>query len=209
MNSPEFLQKQFNLINGTLHIVVEPLTDEQWLGRPVAGGNRAAFTALHLVRALDAHLHTVYRGVPEVASQEPWASHPAIGRPGVGIGLTLEEADAVAVGVSKEDLLAYADAVRASGHAWLKQLDQAELEREPDFKGNAERGPAIYREPPYLENWPVGPPLNSRPEKPLWLLLTTIVMHSCQHLGEIEIAAQAVERAAEAPDRRATSLSMM
>lgn len=209
MNSPELVQKQLNLANGTLHLLVEPLTDEQWLGRPVEGGNLVAFTAWHLNRVLDAHFHTVYRGVPEVAAAEPWSSHPALSHPGVGIGLTLEAADALARSLTKADLLAYADAVRAAAVAWLKQLDPAEFDREPDLEGNRHRGPAVYRDGLYLQFWPLGPPLNTRPDKPLWLLIATILLHTHQHLGEIELAAQVVERAAPTGRRREGGLALI
>ena len=195
MKTPEFLKKQHNLINGTLHLLIEPLSDEQWLGRPLPDGNLVAFTAWHLVRVLDSQIHTVYRGLPELQAQEPWSSIPALAHPGVGIGLTLEEADAIGRSLSKQDLLAYAGAVRASAGAWLDGLDEADLDVMPDLEGNRARGPAVYRTGPYLRFWPLGPPLDARPEKPLWLLISAgTLLHSYQHMGEIEIAAQAVER---------------
>lgn len=209
MNTPEFLKKQHNLINGTLHLLLEPLSDEQWLGRPLPGGNLVAFTAWHLVRVLDAQVHTVYRGLPELQSLEPWSSIPALAQPGVGIGLTLEEADAIGRSLSKQDLLAYADAIRAAAGAWLDGLEEADLDVMPDLEGNRAKGPEVYRTGPYLEFWPLGPPLNQRPDKPLWLLVSAgMLLHSYQHMGEIEIAAQAVERAAGGA-RRAGGLALI
>ena len=209
MDAVQFLKKQMNLVNATLHLMVEPLSDEQWTERSLPGFNLVSFTSWHLVRVLDAEVHTVCRGVPEVASASPWSSIPALAHPGVGIGLSLEEADALGRSLSRSDLLGYADAVRSSVNDWLGDLDRAELDRSPDFAANLARGPEVYRGEAYANVFPLGPPLNLRPDKPLWLVLAApCLLHPSQHFGEIEILAQAQERQGPGGRRRATGLAM-
>lgn len=197
MRATQLLQKQFNMLNAQLHSVLNGLSDDEWTKRGVPRQNLIAYTCWHAVRTIDAEVHVVVRGVPEVASSERWVSHQAIGRPGVGVGDSLEEADAVGMQLSRKELLDYADAVRSSVHLWLKTIDDDELDMVPDLQARLAAAHSIYRTGAHAEVFPVAPDLSALPDKPAWLiLLVPCIAHVWQHIGEIEIQREAIRASA-------------
>jgi DinB superfamily len=111
MRAIELLTIQLNGVNGLYHKVADDLTASEWTTRVFDGCNRIGFTLWHLPRTLDWAVQTVIRGAPEVITATTWSGRGALQTPGIGAGMTPEEADALAAMVSPADVLAYADAV--------------------------------------------------------------------------------------------------
>jgi hypothetical protein len=122
MNAVTLLDKQLANINAIFHSLADDLTDQEWITRPAPGQNRVAYLAWHLPRVQDSHIHTWVRGIPEVVHGDRWSQWGHLRRFGNGIGITLAEADEVALSVRRDDVLAYADAVYSESSAWLDSL---------------------------------------------------------------------------------------
>jgi DinB superfamily len=191
MRAAEAFDKQLNMVNGQIHIIVDGLGDNELVARPIPDANLIAYDLWHVIRTLDAEINALVRGVPEIATQAPVSEWPDIAIAGVGIGHTREEADAIGRNVQRAHLLAYADEVRASAHSWLKGAADEEFDAVPDLNARQASADPIYSSPAYHEYWPIGPPLNARPEKPVWLLLAgPCILHPWTHFGEIGLISQ-------------------
>jgi hypothetical protein len=80
--------------------------------------------------------------VGELRMREPWASRPDINPPLPPFGITLQEADAIALAVAPAVLLEYADAVHSEIGLWLDSLSDADLDERPDIGAHALRYPS-------------------------------------------------------------------
>ena len=181
MTSVELLAKSLNMVNYRLGTVASSVQPDEWTRRAVPGTNLPAFTFWHSARGIDSVINFQIRGVPEVSERDPWRADPVMGLPGLGVGYTLAEADALAHRISIERVLAYASDVRADVSRWLKTIGDDFLLSVPNTMERRAASPA-YGDP---ANVAASRPLDGQP---VW----TIILGSCfghvwAHLEEIQL----------------------
>jgi hypothetical protein len=98
--------------------------------------------------------------------------------------VTLEEADALAHRVKREDVSAYADAVLAEVVAWLDTLSDNDLDIVPNWHAYIDEYPQ-YNVPEIVE----------APEDAIWdSLLGTCCLHVRGHLAEVSLIKQQIRQ---------------
>ena len=181
MNAPTYLQKQLANLNAVFHGIVGDLTDEEWTTRPAPGQNMIGYTVWHMPRAQDSFVQTWIRGLPEVAHGERWAHWQSLKPLGIGVGITLEEADEIARSVKKSDVFEYADAVHQEISAWLEKINESDLDQVNDTQQRLSSFPE-YQTPGFLDD------VKNLINQPAWtLLMRPCIGHIHRHLGELEI----------------------
>jgi DinB superfamily len=185
----QMLQGQLTRVNAILHDVTDDLTEAEWTTRALPGTNLLAFEVWHMVRAQDWAVHTMILGVPEVISDPIWSWRGALTTPGLGVGLSLEQADGLARAVRRQDVVAYADAVHDHIIAWLSSVSDDELEQVPDVAAHVEPHP-VYQEPVLRETAPW-----LFEGVPAWHFLTrSCIAHAHGHLTEADLLKQHLRR---------------
>jgi DinB family protein len=189
MDLMTYLQQQFANLNGVLHAIAGDLTEKEWITRPAAGQNTLGYTVWHIPRTQDNFLQTWIRGQAEVVHRDRWAHWGPLRPLGVGIGITLEEADQIAGTVRLPDVLAYADEVHQTISAWLREISEEDLDQVPDVRGHLAAFPE-YQTPSYLEELSDLFGLTAA-----WLLIRPCMGHAHRHLGELEITKDILRKA--------------
>jgi hypothetical protein len=180
MQATKLLQEQFRIVGSNFRATIADITDQEWTARSLPGMNPPGWTLWHVTRTLDAVVHTVIQGVPEIITQARWASCGALTTPGVGLGQTLEEAHALAHAINRTDVTAYAEVVLPEALAWIATLRDDDLDAAPDLAAHV-AGHPIYQVPDILEA--VG--------MPVWAhLLVNCLLHSQDHVTEVVIIKQ-------------------
>ncbi len=180
MQATKLLKEHFQMVNGGFRAIIGDMTEQEWTARPLLNMNPPAWTLWHLARTQDAVVQTAIRGVPEVITQSRWASCGALATPGIGIGQTTEEVNAIAYGINRADISAYADAVTSEVLAWLVVLSDDDLDAVPDVVAHS-MGHPVYQVPAILETAGM----------PVWAhLLELCLIHSQDHLAELDIIKQ-------------------
>src|SRR3970040_265558 len=110
MNAITYLQKQLANIHTIFHSFVEDLTEAEWVTRSAPGQNMLGYSAWHMPRTQDTFVQTWIRGASEVVHGERWAHWQPLRRLGIGVGISLDEADEISRSVTRPDVLEYADA---------------------------------------------------------------------------------------------------
>lgn len=186
MRAIDVLLKQINGAHSLYHTVADDLTESEWTARAFSGSNLPGFTLWHLPRTRDWAVQTVIRGIPEVVAQERWHGKGRLQTPGIGAGITREEADAIAAGVTRTDTVAYADAVHQTIVDWLCTLDDNDLDAIPDMAAH---------EAPYQEYQHPGfrAEVDDMAGMPVWrFLIGPCIGHPRGHLGELDVLKQAI-----------------
>lgn len=181
------------MTNARMGIVAGKVGADEWTRRVVPQTNLPAFTFWHCARVTDGILNFYVRGVPEIAERPPWNQDPVIGfsEVGAGVGLTLEDADAIARRVSIPRVLEYAAAIRAEASAWLKTVDDDFLDTVPDFASRRDASP-VYGKPAAVAS------SRDLDGHPVWrVLMISCFGHVWSHLDEILLLVE-TQRAAEA-----------
>jgi hypothetical protein len=181
MRAIELLHRQFAVVHTMFHAVADGLSAEEWTTRFLPGTNLPGFDLWHVARTQDWALHTLVLGKPEVSSSPRWANAGALATPGIGVGMSREEADQLAHQIAKAELLIYADAVHAAVIDWLAASDDRALDETPDI-------PAHYREhPEYLTpTMQVEVPwIEEHPS--VWRCLSPGLAHARDHLVELAL----------------------
>ena len=193
MNAIGLLQIQFNSINNLLNGFSRQLTDAGWTTRMNANTDLPGFICWHIARTQDWGVHTVIRGIPEVIYDQRWQNHGGLTTPGIGAGFTRAEADEVAMTVSRQDCLAYGNAVHEAICSWLPTLGDSDLDATPDMMTHQAAYPE-YQRPGFLDE------ITDLIGKPAWrILLGPCTGHIRQHLGELDLLQQLV-RSTHGPD---------
>jgi hypothetical protein len=184
MQAGRLIASELNAPNREMHAVADGMEGGDWLRRGVPGTNLPAFDFWHIVRVVDSTVNLGLRGTPEVIASEPWASR-AWARPDIGTGYSREKADALAAQVAPDEVLAYADAVRAQVNQWLRALSDEELDAPAPLLECMRSTPA-YNVPAILE-------ATAQFEgQPAWLVLTfACFAHGWAHLAEIRLLTNA------------------
>ena len=119
--------------------------------------------------------------MPEVAHGERWAHWQPLKHLGIGVGISLDEADDIARTVKRTDAYEYADAVHQEISAWLEKIDEGELDQVNDTKQRLASYPE-YQTHEFLED------VRNLIDQPAWtLLMRPCIGHIHRHLGELEI----------------------
>jgi hypothetical protein len=159
MRATELLQIQLAGINALFHSVADDLSEEEWTARLLVDTNLPAFDLWHVARAQDWALRTLIQGVPEVIDESRWLKAGALVTPGIGVGMSRQEADRLAQQLVKADVILYADAVHQVLMDWLATVDEAVLDETPDvpahYPGHPEYlTPAMLEEAPWVAEQP-------------------------------------------------------
>ena len=181
MNAITYLQKQLANIDAIFHGMVDDLTDQEWLARPAPGQNMIGYIVWHMPRTQDAHVQTWIRGIPEVVHAERWTHWRQLKPHGNGVGISLAEADEIAHSVQRADVMAYADAVYQEITAWLKELDESDLDQLPNIPQHLAAYPE-YQTPGFVAE------AGDLFDQPIWgQLMRPCIGHIHRHLGEVEV----------------------
>ena len=162
-------------------LVADRASDSEafWTRRGFAGASLPGFVAWHCARIIDWGVNTVVRDAPEVAAQAQWHDRVRYDV-GHGAGLTDAEADDVAAGVTPQDVIDYAGALRQSIQEWLGSVTPASLDAVPDLRGRNREHPR-YRTAAAWEE------IKALEGLPAWHFLTRpCVSHIRVHSGEME-----------------------
>jgi len=191
MNLTAYLQKQFSNFNAVLHGIAGDLTDEEWITRPGPGQNMLGYTVWHIPRTQDNFLQAWIRGQAEIVQGERWAHWAHLKSLGIGVGITLEEADEIARSVRLADVMTYADEVHQAMSTWLGEISEEVLDQVPDARAHLAAFPE-YQTPGYMEE------VNNLYDLPAWgLLIRPCMGHVQRHLGEVDITKDVLRKAAQ------------
>lgn len=191
MNAIGMLVQQLDTVNVRFHHVASAVTPELMTASASPRSNPVGFLMWHMARSQDWAVHTAIRNVPELVRAMPWCATPGISTPGIGTGFGRDEARELAGRLDMSQLIGYADAVSAAVIAWVKTLDERDLEAIPDVA--AHDAPfAEYQTAGFQAEMDSGPEHDSAVGKtggqPVWLYLTSVcVTHLHRHLGEIDL----------------------
>lgn len=181
MQATELLLRQFAVVHTRFHAVADDLSHEEWTTRFLPGTNLAGFNLWHVARTQDWALHTLVLGVPEVISNPQWTNKGALATPGIGVGMSLQEADRLAHQVTKADVVMYADAVHTALIEWLASVDELVLDETPDVLAHYQAHPeyltpAMQAEVPWVAEQPA-----------VWRCLNPALGHVRDHLVEMDM----------------------
>jgi hypothetical protein len=179
MQTPELLLRQCASVNSIFHAIADDLSPEEWTTRILPETNLLGFDLWHVARTQDWALHTLVCGMPEVISDLQWASKGALTTPGIGVGMTRQEADQLAQGVAKADVITYADAVHKTLMEWLASIHDLVLDEMPDILAHYQAHPeyltpAMQAEVPWTAEHPS-----------VWRCLMPGLGHVRDHLAEM------------------------
>ena len=184
MQAGRLIASELNALNREMHTVANGMHADEWLRRSVPDTNYPAFTLWHIVRVIDSTVNMGLRRDAELIASEPWLSKPW-SRPDIGTGYSMQQADALAAQVVVDEVLAYADAVRAQVNQWLRSMPEDELESSARLLDRMRELPA-YNHPALME---ATAPFE---EQPMWAVLAfACFAHGWGHLEEIRVLARA------------------
>ena len=128
-NSSDILIDAFSRIRDTVHSAVRGLDEETLATKPDDGGNSIAWLVWHLTRVQDDHVAEVAGG-DQVWTDEGWADRFGLPFDDADTGYGHSADDVAAVrGLSAEQLTGYHDAVAERTTAYLRELDEDDLDR--------------------------------------------------------------------------------
>jgi hypothetical protein len=135
MDAVTLLRNQLTGVHGRYRDVVGSLTPDEWMARPHPGANPVGFMAWHMPAVRDWAVHVWCLGVSQLRESAPFDARPGINPPYPPFGMSAEAAEAIARGTSRDDVMAYADAVHAASMQFLDTLTESGLDlcpRHPD-----------------------------------------------------------------------------
>jgi DinB family protein len=181
MRATTLLERQLATVNAILHDLAGDLTSEELITRVLPNTNLLGFDLWHVARSQDWAAQTLVRGAPEVIGEPRWQGRGRLVTHGIGVGLSVEQADALARGLKLTDILEYADAAHRAILAYLGSIPDAELAREPDVPAYLARYP-VYLEPAMRAEVPW---MFQRPR--VWRCLAPAIGHNRDHLAEMAL----------------------
>jgi hypothetical protein len=169
MSVGDGLRKNLEFWHWYPRLLCEGLTEEELHWQPESHPNHMMFAMWHAYRSEDEIIHGLLMQKPGVFSREGWAERLPVAEPGkppFGTGLNREQIAAVRLRL--DDLLDYAEAVRASGQSYADSLSEDEGTKQVPL--------------PFFA--PVYPMLDkmSRAE----VLSFFCIGHTAEHLGEVQ-----------------------
>jgi hypothetical protein len=145
MRATTLLRQQTAQLDLRLRDGIADVSDAEWHTRAAPNTNLIGFIYWHVARNQDAVVQTLIRGEPELITLEPWARMsglPAGGNDGIGTGISLAQADAIALAATRDGMQAYSAAVFAMMSDWLETLTDDELDHRPDCPAHIAAIPA-------------------------------------------------------------------
>lgn len=186
MDAVTLLRNQLTGVHGRYRDVVGSLTPDEWMARAHPAANPVGFLAWHTAATRDWAVHVWCLGTPQVRESAPFHARPGIDQPHPPFGMSAEAATAIARETSRDDVLAYADAVHAAAMQFLDTLTEAGLDAVPDARTHSARL-AAYHVPGYLEE------VAGMYDFPVWQTLAGPCFgHMREHLGHIEATLEAL-----------------
>jgi hypothetical protein len=135
MRATTLLRQQTEQLGQRLRDGIADVSDAEWRTRAAPNTNLIGFIYWHIARNQDAAVQTLIRGEPEVITRETWAFMSGLsagGNDGIGTGIPLAQADAIALAITRDGMQAYSAAVFAMTCEWLDTLTDDELDHRPD-----------------------------------------------------------------------------
>lgn len=182
MKATELLQQQLLVTNNVFHSIVGQIRSEEWTTRVAPGFFLPGFEAWHIVAVQDWVAHVAIRGMAEVRDQMQFMHHPGVNPASAPTACSMEEADAIAHGVSREEVLEYADAVSRSIIGWLGSIKDKELYATPDVLIHARHYPPARMTQEFLDEV-----ADMHGWSTARLIFSPCIGHVRAHCGEIEV----------------------
>jgi hypothetical protein len=181
VQTSELLLRQCASVNAIFHAIADDLSPEEWTTRILPETNLLGFDLWHVARTQDWALHTLVQGVPEVISSPQWVGNGALKTPGIGVGMTRQEADQLAHEVIKVDVITYADAVHMALMNWLASTHELTFDETPDILAHYQAHPeyltpVMQAEVPWATEHPS-----------VWRCLMPGLGHVRDHLAEMDL----------------------
>jgi hypothetical protein len=182
VNTIVFIENQLANVHALLHDIVGDFTPEEWVARMTPGQNRLGFIVWHIPRTQDTIVQSWIRGTAEVAHGSNWMHWQNLRPYGMGTGITFTEADEIAATVRLSDVLNYAEAVQQEILAWLRRLDESDLDQTPDAAAHLDPYPE-YQTKVFRTQF------SGLYNQRVWnLLMRPCIGHIHRHLGELQLA---------------------
>lgn len=185
MNASDLLRNRTSAIAGSTRELRAETASLDWTRPLLPGTSPLGLTFWHLPRTLDWLVNTCIRDTPEVADGPAYGNLPDPDRFGFGTALSPDDVAAVANGVDRDELDAYADAVHAQTDEFLAGLTDDDLDRVvSEFADRQRRRPA-YSTPgalaqvSHLDALPLGS-----------LFVRPGLAHLLTHYGEVDLIKQ-------------------
>jgi hypothetical protein len=134
MRATTLLRQQTAQLDQRLRDGIADVSDAEWRTRAALNTNLIGFTCWHVARNQDVIVQTLIRGEPELITLEPWnrISGLSAGDDGIGTGISLAQADVIALAATRDSIQAYSAAVFAMMSEWLETVTDEDLDRRPD-----------------------------------------------------------------------------
>jgi hypothetical protein len=191
MRATTLLRQQTAELDQRLQGSIADVSDAEWRTRAASNTNLIGFIYWHVARTQDVIVQTLIRGDPELITREPWARMSGLhsgDNLGIGTGISLAQADAIALATTRNNMQAYSAALFATTCDWLETLADDDLDHRPDCPVHIAAVPAY--------------------QSTLWqriaqafaaksiaeILGYYCIAHPYQHLAEIELLTQLLRR---------------
>ncbi len=188
MKATAYLEKQLGNVHAIFQEYAQDITEREWTARTAPGHNVLGYMIWHIPRTQDSFVNTWIRGGAEVVQQPRWAHWRALKPLGVGIGITLAQADSIAHTVKLAETLEYASAVHQDIVAWLRGIDDDAFDQIPDIDSHLSAYPE-YQTPGFRAD------TDGLRGQAVWsLLMRPCIGHVHRHLGELELSKMLLRR---------------
>jgi hypothetical protein len=182
MKATELLQQQVTVTTSIFRTIAGTITAEEWTACPAPGYHPPGFQAWHMVAVQDWVSHVAIRGAAEVRDALQFAHHPGVNPTSAPSAVSVEQANEIAHGVSRGEVLEYADAVSQSLVKWLGTIKEKDLYNTPDVHIHARRYPPSRMTQEFLDEvaemhgWSIAR-----------LVSSPCIGHIRTHCGELEV----------------------
>jgi uncharacterized damage-inducible protein DinB len=158
MELKDYVSLEFDGLERGLKRVLNGLTQAELMWRPACGCNSIGLILFHVLRGEDSFVQARLQNKPEVWETGKWYQKLNVAENEAGAHYTVEQVNAFPV-PRLEDMMAYHDAVRAQTRAYLKKITPADFDKKITM--------------PHFGEMPVA------------AIISLIVSHNSQHIGEI------------------------
>ena len=131
MKLNEFIEQCLEDYRRRVYAATAPLSEEEMHWRPDDESNSIAFTVWHTARVEDRLINVFARGAEEVWTRDGWSARTGIPEDDHGVNYTLEQVAALPP-ITKDDLQAYLDTVRAETLDYVRGLDDDDFDVVPE-----------------------------------------------------------------------------
>jgi hypothetical protein len=158
MEIKEYILLEFGGLKRGFGRALKDLTHQELMWRPACGCNSMGLILFHVARSEDSLIQATVQGKPQIWETGKWYEKLNLPAEETGSHYTVDQVNAFPVPELK-DIMAYYDAVRAQTLDYLKGVQSEELDKKVSM-------------PPYGD-------------LTIGIILSIIVNHSAQHIGEI------------------------